>query len=254
MSGSRGFDLSLRLRIFFRSLSLQASWNHQRMQNLGLLFSLLPWLQRLPDDPNRNRLFCRRYFEFFNTNPYLANFLIGGLVRLEDDRRAGRDVPLDLIATYRDSLGRTLASLGDQLFWLGLRPALIMASCLVALMGHALGSVLVILVFSVLQLAARWASLGWGYSLGRDILRWLRHPAWHHAIRAGKKIAMTLTGMVAGTYVAKVQDLSGVFAGDLVWVGVILGIGLPLLIRKRMPGEIMLLAATALALAAGFAI
>ncbi len=75
----------LKLRLFLRSLALQGSWNHERMQNLGLLVTLLPWLRRQPSDINRDRLFCRRYYEYFNTNPYLANLIIGGLVRLEQE-------------------------------------------------------------------------------------------------------------------------------------------------------------------------
>ncbi len=72
-------------------------------------------------DLEQDRLFCRRYYEFFNTNPYLANFLIGGLVRLEDERAAGPDFPPGTTGTFRQSLGRAFASLGDQLFWLGIQ-------------------------------------------------------------------------------------------------------------------------------------
>ena len=69
-------------RIFLASLGLQGSWNPQRMQNLGLLATLLGWLRGLPRDVERDSRFCRRYYDFFNTNPYLANYLIGGLLRL----------------------------------------------------------------------------------------------------------------------------------------------------------------------------
>ena len=107
----------LQMQIFLRSLALQASWNGQRMQNLGLLVTLLPWLRRQPSDINRDRLFCRRYYEYFNTNPYLANLIIGGLVRLEQESLDSGVGGSAMARTFRDSLCRAFASLGDQLFW-----------------------------------------------------------------------------------------------------------------------------------------
>jgi len=103
----------LHLAVFLRSLSLQASWNPQRMQNLGLLVTMLPWLHRRPRTLQFDRRFCRRYFTFFNTNPYLANFVIGGLIRLESDRAEDDDIPEELLITFRGSLGRTFASRGE---------------------------------------------------------------------------------------------------------------------------------------------
>ena len=76
----------LQWSLFLRSLALQGSWNHQRMQNLGLLWTVLTWLRLNRGDVNRDRVFCRRYYGYFNTNPYLANFLFGGLIRLEEDQ------------------------------------------------------------------------------------------------------------------------------------------------------------------------
>ena len=55
-----GIGARLRLRVFLRSLCLQACWNHQRMQNLGLLGTMLPWLYRLERRADRDRRFCRR--------------------------------------------------------------------------------------------------------------------------------------------------------------------------------------------------
>ena len=84
----------------------------------------MPWLRARDRDLERDRLFCRRYYEFFNTNPYLAGYLIGGLLRLEtSSAKAPAACRGARPQTFRDSLGRALASLGDQLFWLGLRPA-----------------------------------------------------------------------------------------------------------------------------------
>ncbi len=249
-----GLPFGLRLRLFVRSLSLQASWNHERMQNLGLLTTLLPWLRLQRRDLNQDRVFCRRYYEFFNTNPYLANFVIGGLVRLEDDRARGLDIPPGMSITFRDSLGRAFASLGDQLFWLGIRPALVMAICLLGLHGQMLLLMGAVAVFAVGQLILRWVSLDRGYRMGFDLVELLQHRHWHRGIAAAERAGMMLTGMTAGTYLAKVTE-PGVQGHDgLLWLGVTAGLVLPMVIRRRLPGEVLILVALGLALLLSFAV
>ena len=245
---------ALQWSLWLRSLTLQASWNHQRMQNMGLLWIVLPWLRRKKRLVNRDRLFCRRYYGFFNTNPYLANFLIGGLVRLEEDLAAGPEADPEFIGTFRDSVGRALASLGDQLFWLGLRPTLVMLICFTGLLGQ-ISSILVVLgIFTVSQLVLRWMALQRGYELGMDIVDLLFDKRWHLWIARTKRAGMVLTGMVIGLYLAQVAD-TGVSPGrGMLWIGPGLGMGLPVVLRKRLPGEVMILAALVMALLLTFAI
>lgn len=246
--------LGLQISLFLRSLALQASWNNQRMQNLGLLWNVLPWLRRQKRVVNRDRVFCRRYFGFFNTNPYLSNFLIGGLVRLEDDLAAGCDLEPGMVGTFRDSVGRALASLGDQLFWLGMRPTLVMVISLAGLLGRIHLVLAVVCIFACGQLLLRWVSLRHGYALGLDIVDLLFDSRWHTWIGIAKKSGMVLTGMVAGLYLAKVAEFGTMDNHTLLWIGTGLGIGLPVVLRKRFPGEILILAALFLALLLTFAI
>jgi PTS system mannose-specific IID component len=249
----RRLPLGLRWRIFVRSLTLQASWNHERMQNLGLLVTLLPWLRTRRRDLTADRVFCRRYYEFFNTNPYLANFVIGGLVRLEEDRDGG-EVPPDMLTTFRDSLGRAFASLGDQLFWLGIRPALVMGICLLGLAGQMVALVGLVALFAVAQLTLRWISLARGYALGLDLVELLHHPHWHRGIAAAERLGMLLTGMTAGAYLARVPPPGLPVGEGLLWTGVGLGLVLPVVLRRRLPGEALILVALVLAMLLNFAV
>lgn len=249
-----GLGRLMRISVFLRSLSLQASWNHERMQNLGLLTTMLPWLMRQPRDTQEDRLFCRRYYGFFNTNPYFANFLIGGLIKLEDQRAAGQDISPALIMTFRDSLGRTFASLGDQLFWLGLRPALMLGCCLLGLSGQLVGLLVLVGLFACGELVLRWVSLGAGYRLGMDIVDLLAHPFWHRSIALVKRLGMILTGWLTGGYLALVVHNDLTKDSLLAIAALILGIILPFLLRRRLPGEAMLLVALIPALLLAFAI
>jgi mannose/fructose/N-acetylgalactosamine-specific phosphotransferase system component IID len=239
-------------RVYLRSLALQASWNDERMQNLGLLAALAPWLRRQGFDVARRRRFCQRHIGGFNTNPYLANLVIGGILRLESEVAPEGTAPaVTSVAAYRDTLARVCGSLGDQLFWLGLRPALAMLTILLGICGQWGWLLAVVGLFGVAQLALRWYWLGAGYGMGLDIVELLSRPAWHRTICWVKRGALALTGLVAGGYIA------GILAGqgpDLSsWrlaTGVVLGFALPLLLRQRLPGEAQVIVGFFLAWAA----
>jgi hypothetical protein len=151
-------------------------------------------------------------------------------------------------------VGRALASLGDQLFWLGLRPTLVMLICLAALLGNIASVLGVIVVFAAGQLTLRWLALRKGFVLGMDIVDLLFDARWHRWIARTKRAGMVLTGMVVGLYLAQVAE-AGLFTDPgLLWLGTGLGMGLPVILRKRLPGELLILAGLVLALLMSFAI
>ncbi len=240
--------------VYLRSLTLQASWNPQRMQNLGILAILLPWIRDQRVDTADRRQFCRRYYGFFNTNPYLANFVIGGLLRLEGDARAAGEQPGEMLGKFRDSLGRAFASLGDQLFWLGIKPGLILLACLFSFWGHAWAVLTVFFVFSAAQLELRRFALGVGHRLGLDIVDLLSRPIWHEVIRWTKTAGMALTGLVGGLYFARLHATRVELSTTVLILCVVLGISLPIVLRKRLPGEGILPVALLLALGLTFVI
>ncbi len=174
--------------------------------------------------------------------------------RLQDEQAAGREMPPHMAGTFRDSVGRALASLGDQLFWLGLRPTIVLVICLAGLLGQISSILAVVGIFALGQLLVRWISLRVGYDLGLDIADLLLDRRWHIWINRTKRIGMILTGVVAGLYLSQVAASGAGSEKSLLWIGTALGMGLPVVLRKRLPGEILVLAALALALLLTFAI
>jgi PTS system mannose-specific IID component len=120
MPASRKISLGTLLRVFARSFLLQASWNFERMQNLGFLFVLGPALRRIYSGRERPRAY-RRHLEYFNTHPILALPIVGASVRLEEKRGCGLDLLMD-VEEFKAALMAPCAAMGDSLFWGGIRP------------------------------------------------------------------------------------------------------------------------------------
>lgn len=227
--------------VFWRCLSLQASWNEQRMQNLGLLASLAPWLRRRPVARPDLRAVCRRYYGYFNTNPYLAGYVIGGLLRLERDREQGQAIGERQFGGFRNALAQVCGGLGDQFVWLGLRPALLLLGCLLAWLGRWEAVLGLLATFTAVQLWWRWRSLQIGFRLGVDVVDALARPGWHRAIIWSRRAALTLTGLLIGVYFASIHGLGETLgAGQLLGLFCV-GFGLPLLVRQLVAAEVQLL-------------
>jgi len=123
--------MTARLRSLWRLLAIQASWNYERMQGIGMAWASLPLLEPLRgSDPERYRAAVARASEFFNANPFLAGAAVGAAAREELDGAPGPQV-----ARLRTALCGPLGALGDQLFWLGTVPGLAAAGLVAVAMG-----------------------------------------------------------------------------------------------------------------------
>ena len=66
-----------RFKVMLRSQLLQGSWNYERMQNGGWVYSLIPALKKLYPQRDEASAALKRHLKFFNTHPYIAGREIG---------------------------------------------------------------------------------------------------------------------------------------------------------------------------------
>ncbi len=110
--------------VFFRSFFVQAGWSYERFQNLGFAFSLLPALRKLyAPGPSLNAAVLRHLTQF-NTQPYMAGFVIGNVIRMEEELARG---PVSAgqekkILEVKAALASGFAAIGDRVFWGRLKP------------------------------------------------------------------------------------------------------------------------------------
>ncbi|MHB8907533.1 MAG: PTS system mannose/fructose/sorbose family transporter subunit IID [Syntrophales bacterium] len=182
------------LRIFLRSLTIQASFNFYRMQSLGFTYSLLP-LTRQEDDPDRRSDALSRHLEMFNTHPYLTALVIGSVVRLEEDG------DIEAADYLKKAVMGPYAAIGDPFFWGALRSFTSATAVLLALMGVLLAPLVLLILHNPVHLWIRGKGFIEGYRRGKgsiDFIRVLNLPGAAARIRALSLIVIGVVAAVAG--------------------------------------------------------
>ena len=91
--------------VFWRSFPLQASFNYERMQNVGFCYSLLPVLKRLYPEKKEASEALKRHLSFFNTTPQLVTFITGACIAMEEENKKSVDqFDIESIAALKAAL------------------------------------------------------------------------------------------------------------------------------------------------------
>jgi len=153
-------------RALLRLFAIQGTWNYERMLGVGMGYAAEPLLEDLKTvDPVRHGEAVVRSAEFFNCHPNLAGLALGATTRAEYEA-----VPGAQIARLRTALCSPLGSLGDQLFWAGLVPALVGAALAGVVLGFGWWAILGLLVlYNVARLITGLWALRTGYNAGMRV-------------------------------------------------------------------------------------
>jgi PTS system mannose-specific IID component len=166
-----------RLRAILRLFAVQGTWNYERMLGVGMGYAAEPLLEDLKAvDPVRHGEAVVRSAEFFNCNPNLAGLALGATTRAEYEA-----VPGAQIVRLRTALCSPLGAMGDELFWVGLVPALVGFALIAAVLGAgwwAIGGLLV--TYNAIRLWTSVWSLRTGMASGMRVgaaigSSWLPH-------------------------------------------------------------------------------
>jgi len=140
------------------------------MLNQGFVFSILPAIKTIYRDKEKLINNLLKHLEFFNTHPFLSPYIIGSVVRIEEDKSSNN------INDFKIKLGNFLASFGDRLFWKYLKPFSVLTGLAIILMFRAffpynilIGLLLFLVLFNVPVFIIRYKGLTNGYKYGKNI-------------------------------------------------------------------------------------
>lgn len=240
-------------RCFWRSLFLQAGFNTEGLQSLGLVFSLSPALLALYPDPAQRQAAFRRHLAPFNTHPYVAAAIVGGIL-FHELRIARGEAPPESVERFKALLMAPLAALGDGFFWLSLRPAVgALSVALVPLLGGWTVAVYLVL-YNLVHLVARWRLFRAGLSMGEALvprLKSLNVPRWGQRLRV---LAAAAAGGSASWLAVKFgSHARGWLEPALDVASLAFGVFVVFLLSRKVSPYVLLYVAGALAIALGAA-
>lgn len=166
---NRVLDRSDLTKLGLLSNFLQISFNYERMQAGGWLFSLLPALKKIyRDDKEGLSAAMQDHLTFINTSPPLVSFLMGLLISLEEEKQDRAT-----INGLKNALFGPLAGVGDAIFWFTVLPIIAGISSSFAMQGNVIGPILFFIVYLVIFFM-KIPLTHWGYTLGTRALAWIQ--------------------------------------------------------------------------------
>jgi len=183
------------LGIFLRSLTIQASFNFWRMQNLGFAFAMLPMIRRQEGDQIRIAASLASHLQMFNTHPYLVAPVIGTVVRLEEEGRISEATDL------KKALMGPYAAIGDSFFWGALRSFSAVGAVIVALTGTLTAPFAFLLLYSPFHLWVRGKGFLEGYRRGKSGIDFIRRLGLPEAAGRFRFLSLILIGILSAAVV-----------------------------------------------------
>jgi mannose/fructose/N-acetylgalactosamine-specific phosphotransferase system component IID len=230
-------------KMFLRSFFIQAGWNYERFQSLGFAFALQPALEKAWPDREKLKAALLRHLQIFNTQPYMASFVIGNIARMEERAAEAGEDQLKHMPGVKQALASSFASIGDRIFWGRLKPMtvqiclLVWSACgfygwLFTGMDDAVsfgvllaGPLAGIAAYSVFSVYIRWKGLKAGYACGGSANCALDAANWPRLIRllsaAGFAMSLAIALLSFGL-------LAGFNCGSCRPADLLLKLGLPL--------------------------
>ena len=191
-------------KMAWRSCFLQASFNYERMQAAGWLYSIIPGLEKIHTNKNDLAASMSHNLEFFNTHPFLVTFVMGIILSLEQQK-----ADIETIRAVRVAAMGPLGGIGDAIFWFTLVPITAGITSNMAINGSLAGPIMFLLIFNIVQFACRFFLMYWSYNLGTkaiDILTANAKEFTRAASMLGVFIVGALTSNYGGTTVATVIE------------------------------------------------
>ncbi|CQR46285.1 Mannose permease IID component [Paraliobacillus sp. PM-2] len=182
-------------KMVWRSLFLQASFNYERMQAGGWLYSILPGLKKIHKDKDDLKVAMLDHMQFFNTHPFLITFVQSIILAMEEgkeNRSAIRGIKVALMGP--------LGGIGDALFWLTLLPITGGIAASLASEGNIMGPILFLLAFNAVHFGLRFFLMHYGYKKGTDAISMLKEGT-QKISRAASIVGIAVVGALIASYV-----------------------------------------------------
>jgi PTS system mannose-specific IID component len=218
-------------RVFWRLLFLQGLLHSKGMQNLGIMSALSPAIGRHSGESGKPLLL--NHLSFFNCNPNFTPLIVGGILRLESERRSGKPVTERDIEYFKRSISGPLAAMGDLLFLGGLKPLALTLACIFAIYKSLIGLVAVVLLYNLAVVSCRLWGVYFGYAKGWELVDVFTGPAFQRLLAVVQNIGACVGGALVAVILRRLPQ-SGAWALPL---GFVIMVAAVFMLRRDVPSS-----------------
>jgi mannose/fructose/N-acetylgalactosamine-specific phosphotransferase system component IID len=157
-------------KVFWRSLTLECSFNYEKMQALGFAYSMIPVINQFYKSEEERAAALTRHMALFNTTPHVSPFIMGIAASMEKQNAETGDVDPASINAVKVGLMGPMAGIGDSFFWGTFRVIAAGIAVQLAQQGSVMAPLVFLLLFNIPHFLVRYFGTFWGYSLGTRLL------------------------------------------------------------------------------------
>jgi PTS system mannose/fructose/sorbose family IID component len=191
----RVIDKKLLNKMVIRSLFLQSSFNYERMQAAGWLYSLIPGLKVIHKNKEDLKKSMKLHMEFFNTHPFLVNFIQGMVLAMEENKE-----DIDTIRGIKVATMGPLGGIGDSIFWLTVTPIAAGIGAALSMQYQVAGPLFFILIYVTSQMILRYFLMYYGYKTGVSAIAILKENT-KKISRAATIVGTTVVGALIASFI-----------------------------------------------------
>ncbi|MDR2476905.1 MAG: PTS system mannose/fructose/sorbose family transporter subunit IID [Treponema sp.] len=200
--------------VFRRTLTLSGTYNYERMQGLGYVFSMIPVINRFYTTKEQRIEAYKRHFELFNTTPTMGGFITGLSAAMEKEASKDEKFDTTTINAVKVSLMGPFAGIGDTIFWAALRIISLGIGISLCRVGNPLGILLHLLIFNAIAHIPRYYGVFYGYGLGSNFIQnAIKEGTLGHLTKAAGIVGLITVGamtcQMVGFNVAWIPDIAG---------------------------------------------
>ena len=156
---------------FWRSLTLDSSWNYERMQNIAYCYMMAPIIRRLYENKEDRAAALKRQLEFMSVTPHISTLLVGISGAMEEENAKNPDFDENSINAVKSSLMGPMAGVGDSFFWGTLLLIAAGVGVSLASQGNIMGPILFFLIINIPHFILRYLCLDKGFKYGTQFFK-----------------------------------------------------------------------------------
>lgn len=157
--------------VFWRTMTLSSTYNYEKMQALGYIYSMLPVIKRQYSKKEDQIEAMKRHNEIFNTTPTTASLITGLSASMEVEASNNPEFDKTSINALKVSLMGPFAGIGDSIFQGTLRVISLGIGISLAMTGNVLGVLLHLLIYNIPAHIVRYYGVFLGFGLGSNFIK-----------------------------------------------------------------------------------